>query len=234
MPPKGVKSIGGVPPSQYRRKKHRRAKNGSRKSLKGDGATFNTTAMGLPMMKRSFPDNKPFKFFQTSTILDAFNNSGGATEYDTYFTSAVITQFSSFAALFDQYMISMIEAWILPREHSPVVGSGSTNVGILASVVDYDDANGVGSLAGLQQYENCVTTTATQGHYRKWVPHIATGAFAGTFTAYNNRAKQWIDCASTAVQHYGLKIFVTGADAGTSVTHYDLIYRVHVQFKNVR
>jgi hypothetical protein len=211
-----------------------RMKGGS-KSLKGDGTTFSLTAQTIPHMKYRFPDNAPYKFIQTSETLATLTQSNSAfVGYAVLYTSSNINQFSSFSAVFDQYKITQFELWVLPRHTNPLSVSSTGNVGLLYSLVDYDDAATPTGAAYCEQYSNCVVSPSYEGHYRRAVPHIAVANYAGTFTGYTNMPCPWIDCSTTACQFYCMKIGVSQCDATSDEQIYDLITRVHVEFRNVR
>jgi hypothetical protein len=111
----------------------------------------------------------------------------------------------------------------------------AVNRGRLLSVVDFDDATALTLESDYQQYQTCVQTSATLSHYRSWKPHAAIAAFgSGVFSSYANLESPWIDCGSPNVQHYGLKVGMTAADAAGSVVVYDLYARFHVEFRQVR
>jgi len=182
---------------------------------------------GLPSMGGGIAANKAFKvnqqlfisqFLQTSASIPVF--------YARYFSSADIDQFTYFSAVFDQYRFSCIELWI-----SPEAGLATGSTSNYASVIDYDDTNALTLYAQALDYGNCVQSNNKDTHYHKFVPHCAVAAFSGSFTSYVNVVAPWIDCNSTSVQHYGLKV----AAYTSNVTQtFDLTVRIHAEFRNVR
>lgn len=210
-------------------------KKSKTKSLTGDGSTWAPASQSIPHMKYRFPDNKEFRFIQTSELLAALVQSNvGFTGYSASFSSAAIIQFSSFSAVFDQYKLTMIELWIVPRHYSTSSPVAASDYGLLYSVVDYDDSTNLTTPSAFEQYENCVVSPSTNGHYRKFVPHMAVASYGGTFTQYANQPFGWVDCASTGTIGYGVKMGVSACDATSDTNTYDLIYRIHVSFRNVR
>jgi hypothetical protein len=143
-----------------------------------------------------------------------------------YFTLGQLDQVSTLAALFDQYCINRIETWLLPR-----VFAATDTTGEVASVVDFDDASALTTFAQATDYQNCIVGKPIEGHYRNFIPHVALAGYGGAFTSYVNVSHQWIDCSSTAVQHYGVKFAATVT--GVAIT-YDLMVRYHLSFRNVR
>jgi len=208
------------------------------KTMAGDGTTFSLTAQTIPHMKYKFPDNKPYRYVQTFESLAVLTQSNtGFTQVAQYWNSTLINQFSSFAAIYDQYQVELCEIWILPRHTNPLSVSSTGNVGLLYSVIDYDDASGTPNTSiGFEQYSNCVVSPSYEGHYRKLIPHVAVANYAGSFTGYSNvpANKIWIDCATTSTQFYGVKVGVSACDATSDEQVYDFILRTHVAFRNVR
>jgi len=150
-----------------------------------------------------------------------------------FWTTSDISQFSSFAAVFDQYRIDFVECWLFPRNPTSNSGAGVYR-GNLYTVIDYDDAGGLSSIPNALAYENCAITPATCGIYRRFVPHIAVATYSGSFASYLNTQNQWIDSVSTGVQYYGLKAIMDASDAAADDITYDLYSRVHYSFRNVR
>jgi len=213
-----------------------KGKAGKKKNaiVPGDGKTFNTLSQGLPNMKFKFPDNKPYNFtqqFQSSAFLTGSNVAFVNASF--YVALSNVTQVSSFTALFDQYRIPKVEAWLVPR--NPTSGTTSaTNRGWLYSVIDYDDDTVLTQATDYEQYQNCVSTPATLGHYRTARPHVAAAVYSGAFTSFANETSPWIDLASPSVRHYFLKAGISASDATTDEVVIDLQVRFHLQFRNVR
>jgi len=170
--------------------------------------------------------NLPFNITQEANAGTLVTTSTSTPSFGSlYFTVAGLDQISSLTAVFDQYRVNMVEAWILPFFGT---SNGYTSY---ASVIDYDDASNLTTYAQALDYTNVVETQISNGHYRKFVPHIAVAAYSGSFTSYENVTAPWIDCSSTAVQHYGLKIASPATSVSSTIT---ATYRLHVSFRNVR
>jgi hypothetical protein len=173
--------------------------------------------------------NEPFNTVQLIEFGNLVNTSVSVPTFAGYsFVASGIGQIASFQAIFDQYKVRLIEAWITPQQSTSVAsGAGSR----FASVIDYDDVTALSSVQAAYNYEDCVETTLEQGHYRRFVPHIAVAAYSGAFTSFCNVTAPWVDMASTSVQHYGLKI---ACETSVAVTPMWLTVRVHLSFRNVR
>jgi hypothetical protein len=175
--------------------------------------------------------NVPYNHVTSYTYAGFLTTSNSVPTYAQHtVTSTDITNFSSWSTVFDQYRILRAKVWIVPRVSQ--VSSTSANPGQLVTVIDYDDGNALSSFAAGLQYSNALVAPGLQGHYRDFAPHIAVGAYSGTFTSYANMdATTWIDAASTGVSFYGLKAASTVTDATYT---YDINVRLHVQFRNSR
>jgi len=177
-------------------------------------------------------DNKIHNVIQMAAPVTVLTTSNVAATFGVYTFTATnsISQFASWAAVFDQYLIREIEVWVTCAYSAAAttLNYGNEN---LYSVIDYDDGNALTTIAGVLAYENVIAAPMTNGHYRKWRPHIATAAYSGVFTSFKNEQSTWLDVASPGVQHYGLKL---AADI-TSINSLTIkmFTRVWVQFRNV-
>lgn len=196
---------------------------------------WNINAEQVPFMKDLVAkDNRVYRVVQSSVIGNILNSvTGSPAGAFKNWTSADISQFSNFAAVFDQYKIVAVEIWISPY------GSGSVsgyNPGAAYprwySVTDYDDSNNLTTAAAALQYQNVMVSTLQEGHYRRVRPHIAVAAYGGAFTQFKNEPSGWIDCASTSVQHYGVKILVDATGSNNDV-RFEAFQRLHLAFRNV-
>jgi hypothetical protein len=184
------------------------------------------------------PDNQPFRFVQTLAETQ-LTQTNSVQYYTAGYGFAQIPQYSSFAAIFDQYKIEEIQVVFRPMLNA--VGQVNPNVatGFIApqlyTVVDYDDSATPSSIAQLESYANC-NVSMYETVAITFTPHIAVGgAYGSSFTQYTNMEPQWIDCSSPNVTHYGIKAGCDGGD--TSMTNFQvwlITTRVRVAFRNVR
>lgn len=124
------------------------------------------------------------------------------------FTLSQFQDYVSYTSLFDEYKFDGIEVWL----ESDKLGSSTVASAQMFSVIDLDDGNTPTSIASVLARQGCVSSNTTTGQYHRWVPNMAIASYSGAFTSYSNVEPTWIDCASPAVQHYGLKICVPTAD----------------------
>jgi len=205
-----------------------KGKKSSKKS-RDVASTFSVVDRWSVGLNNYTPSNKPYAITQSviatatltsSTTLETFTSN--------LFRLSNIVNDASFQAIFDQYRITLIEFYLIPNTKNL---NTSNDAGLLTSVVDYDDATNVSSVAQANLYPNAIITTGTIGHYLKFQPHTAVAAYAGAFTSFTNVASPWIDIASDAVQHFGIK---TAWTATSVVMTYNIDTRYHLEFRNVR
>jgi hypothetical protein len=164
------------------------------------------------------------------TLVGSLSSSASLATFAAYnFTLASLDQYTTLVTLFDQYRFKEVEIMFSPR----TIGANgtSTNTGQFATVVDYDDSSTLGTYAQALDYQNVQTSYGTDGHYHRFKPHAAVAAYSGSFSSYANLESPWIDCASSSVQHYGVKTAWTVTD---TVYTFDLTARFQLEFRNVR
>jgi hypothetical protein len=159
--------------------------------------------------------------------IGTFISSSSTNGASTYAAQAIsVGQFSgaaSLLAVFDQYRIVQLEAWI----ESDVPNAVAT-VPNLVSAIDLDDANVPVSVGNVSDHQGSITSMGPSGHYHRWMPHLAVSTYSGTFTSYGNVPCMWIDSASPNVQHFGLKAATTSTGA---TMFYNLTVRAVVDFR---
>lgn len=193
-----------------------------------DGTLFNN--IGRPPTLRVPGNNKPFRVVQSYEVYNAVSSSTSlATFTGFYFTVANLDQLVSLTNVFDQYKIERIEVWLTPHVSSNV--ALTDNPGLFHTVIDFDDATSLTTLAQSLDYANVLIGSGLDGHYRTWVPHVAMASYAGSFNSFTNVTSPWIDAVSASVQHYGLK---TAWSTTGAVYSYDMAVRLHTVWRNVR
>jgi len=139
-----------------------------------------------------------------------------------------LDQVTQLTAVFDQYKIRQVELNYIPNAST---GVSVTAVGLFSVVVDYDDAVNFSSSLSALDYPNCTTVPGDQSVKKVFTPAIAVAAYSGAFTSFSNKSRQWIDCSSPGVIHYGCK---TSSTTTSAVLTYSIIGRMLVSFRNVR
>lgn len=200
-----------------------------RKKLKSTGQLF--SSVGRPPPMKVGANNGIFRvtqcyestgFLVSSTIAPTFAALN--------FQVANLDQISSLTNLFDQYRIEMVEVWTQPQSTTTTT-SILPSTGLLHTVIDYDDDTALTTVGQALDYTNVLIGSGVDGHYRRFVPHCAVAAYSGTFVSFTNVESPWIDAASPAVRHYGLKTAWTITD---QAYHADVVVRIHTAWRNVR
>jgi hypothetical protein len=146
--------------------------------------------------------------------------------------SGNVTDYSSLAAVFDQYRILAVEVVFRPAANTSAVYNNSK--GLLSTVLDYDDSTALTAVGQALAYENCISTPMYLAQRRCLKPRVAVAIYGSSaFTSYGNVEAPWIDCASPSVNHYGLKFSL---DAGNSsdLQVFDVVVTTIVQFRATR
>jgi len=145
------------------------------------------------------------------------------------FTLSDVADYTGYALVFDQYRIAQVQLIFLPDS----IGSNTTNVLPLTSVIDYDDNGVLTSLGQAYDYETALTTQVGQTHMRTLNPQAAVGMYGGSlFTQFGAASNnQWVDTASSTVQYYGVKVYWLASPASAA---YSVVARYLLQFRNSR
>lgn len=173
-------------------------------------------------------DNRNMEFHTVETLTTTnLITSGVAPVYaGIAFTISAVQDFASFSDVFDQYRINLIEILIQPQVTE--VTSVAGDVGSYISVTDVDDANAPTSAANLGSYPGVVETNGTVSHYHRFVPSVAVAVYSGTFTSFAATTSMWLDCGSSGIQHYGLKVATLPS---TAVQTYAYGVRLHCMWR---
>lgn len=173
--------------------------------------------------------NRPFTMTQNVLVLNWFSTSVTLPTFTFIdFVASQIDQFNDLAAVFDQYRVNEVEVFITNQASNLNI----QNTGRLITVLDYDDSNNLTTLGQAEDYTTAVTSSCQSSQYRRLVPRMALAAYSGTlFNSFANIAPQWIDSASTAVKHYGVKL---AASVTSSVMVFDLQIKYNISFRQVR
>jgi len=142
------------------------------------------------------------------------------------FNFSQFNDYTEYASVFDQYKLEMIEVTIHPRSGAPGTGF---DAGLLTSVIDLNDVTAPVSLPVLQDYATQCTTRGWEGQIRTFRPAASQMYFySGGLTGYGPAAAPWLDTASSAVQHFGLKVGIT---ATTTALSFDVTVRALLAFR---
>ncbi len=180
-----------------------------------------------------------------------FNNSAGitGTRIDQGSATAIngtcafrlddLSQYSTFASLFDQYRIDRVHFRIRPKNTAiSNYDASSVNAAVpnIFVVADFDDSSPLSVVSDYLAYGNVVQLSAGDSFDGIIEPAITPAIYSGgAFTGYGVEGSKWIDMASTTIPHYGIKFHVTALNASTTnVWRWDVVAWYQVSFRNVR
>ena len=113
---------------------------------------------------------------------------------------------SDFTSLFDQYRIAQVTLKFIPCAANFGQATTATDYPSILTCVDFDDDAVPASSDTVRQYGTCLTVANATYFERCLTPRFAVAAYSGAFTSYaQSNPRQWIDCASPNVVHYGVK-----------------------------
>jgi len=141
------------------------------------------------------------------------------------------TDYTGYTSVFDQY--KLVAAEFIMRPQAQASAPTAASKGQLYSVIDYDDSTNLASIAAAQAYDNNISTPAYLSNRRCFKPRIAMAAYSTAFTSFANMNAEWIDAASTAVVHYGVKYALDVGNSG-SLAVYDLIVNTVWDWRSAR
>lgn len=160
------------------------------------------------------------------------------------FTLDKLPQYTTFQDLYDQYCISKVVVQFIPimNDSTWQTQSGGVylnqNIPFLYTVIDYNDSNVPTGESEMLEYSTCKFTPVYRRQTRVLTPKIAIAAYSGTFTSYATKGKQWIDCSSPSVQHYGIKYYISvngnTITGNASRAMYKVLVKYYIKFKNVK
>jgi len=162
-------------------------------------------------------------------VLTAQATANTANSYSFALSSANVG-----SGFWDQYKIEAIRFVIQPQNNAiGLVTNSTTTLTPLYCVIDYDDVTNLTSAAQAQSYSNCISLGPGESLERTFQPRIAVAAYgSGVFTSFANMAPEWIDAASSGVNHYGVKVFIPGVTAAqTMLQSWDVVIEYFIRFR---
>jgi hypothetical protein len=187
-------------------------------------------------------------FTSSSASIQAGTATGAPTiaaqaSANTYFALAFnlydLAQVANWTALFDQYRIDKVEVKFQSQgtnvDLHTYVTLNAENPAIWM-VLDFDDNTTPTSLAQILEYDNVEVTESGSGFFATVYPSLTPSVYsAGAFSGYAVERAGWIDCANTAVPHYGLKGVIEALyPASTGNYSWTIEAKYFFSFRNVR
>lgn len=166
----------------------------------------------------------------------------GPAYYGLEFQAANLPNWAAFSALYDQYCITKIVIKLIPMLNmngvQPLAAGSLLNPGIIATVIDTDDATAPSSLAVMEQYQSYKSqpVISQKTITRVYVPGVDSTVVAGGGAVVSaiNKKLQWIDCAFGNIAHFGMKIYLDAYASANVQAAYQVQGFVYIKFRNVR
>lgn len=170
------------------------------------------------------------KYMQKSIIT---STSAAEGLYGFNFQAGDLSEISSFTSIYDQYRIIRVELDLRAVTQPGVTATTAPAYAFLFIVNDFDDSVALASASLALNYKNVCILSPGQHHKRSIVPHVNTAVGSSSILASGSVPCPWLDCADTAVPHYGTKIAVTQSSS-TNLTSWFLWAKYTIQFRMVR
>jgi len=171
-------------------------------------------------------------FRRTYTLATLAANTGDTLRAFN-FTLGSLPNATEYTNLFDQYRILEVILSFVPYSTAAISSTvASAYPGLIATWLDYDDSNLPANIAEGQQYDSYQRNICTAPFDRVVHPRSAVASYSGSFASYDNVYGNWHDSNSPNVQHYGLKLCITGATFTSSTNIYEVEATVTLQCRS--
>jgi len=169
--------------------------------------------------------------------LTTFTTSNAAETKQGYsFQLSDLPGYSELQTTFDAYRFVGVEVKFVPINVVNVSSNGP-NPNWFITAFDYDNVATNLLTTDLQQYDTHRFHMQTGNRIvtLKLVPRCTLAAYSGAFTSYAEaKEKQWVDCASPSIQHYGLLATFPTASAAAAEQTYNVVATYYLEFKRQR
>lgn len=187
--------------------------------IRGPGASRDPYANCVYQVKQNYPDS--YTAQGTSDTKSAFS-----------FTASALGNATNFANVFDQYRLDRIQMTFRPLNvATPLTNTATAGFipGLIYVCIDYDDATAPGTVDQIRQYQN-TSSHLYDTFTLDFKPHAAYtvgGSISG------NVPSPWIDWATPAITHYGVKWAIPAGTAGFE-QQWAITIVVWMSMRNVR
>lgn len=201
----------------------------------------------IPIYKRLRGScNGIYKYKQTarSNALITADTGTAYTAGAFKFTASQIPQWSSLAAIYDQFQIIKVSVMFLPQgQNSDNAYPDLYKIPTFYTVIDYNDAivpsASTAGIDELLQYDTFKLVQANRRLVRTFTPCIAVQLYqGGVVPGYQAKRRQWVNVDNGTAEHYGLKYVmapVGNVPAGQYVTiQYQVFITYYINFKSVK
>ncbi len=143
--------------------------------------------------------------------------------------------YTEFTQAYDQYRLVGVCLKFLADRTTCALSGAAVNNPYIVTAVDYDDANAPSAVSDLEQYSTADIHMYYESFEVALKPRAALAAYGtGAFSSYASaNPSQWIDCASSSVEYYGVKYAINTVSAANIGSWY-VIAAVEYEFRFVR
>ena len=185
----------------------------------------------------TFLVKKTAVFSDITQPLLGTNVSNGAYSW----TLAQFPEYASYVAVYDMYRIVKIKMTFVPcnegaKQVSVTAPAFIPEAPPMLTCIDYNDNNPLTTEYDILTYDNAQIHPWGKPFSRVIFPAVSAQYYiSGGSTGYGAKKKQWIDTASTSVQHYGLKYFIRDTFQNFTYNGYWIPYcTFYVEFRAAR
>lgn len=134
------------------------------------------------------------------------------------------TNYASWTVLFDKYRIRALDIHFVSsgiQENTSATQIAPT----FHTALDFDNDTNPVSIDEVIRYSKSTSCIATSNFRRHFIPRVGREVYNGVASTNYEEAEPWVwlDCASAATPHYGLKLAMSTASTNS------YLYRVHVR-----
>lgn len=196
------------------------------------------------VLKSIISNRKIYSFTRSHNSFSNINTAVAFGNSAFQFKLSDVPNSSEFTTLFDSYRIMAVKFTMIPTftyveaNTAAPVGAGSLNESCpqIYTVIDRDDVTALSTVTDYMQYDTYKMHRGNKviTRYIKW-PRIqlAGNVNGASALGFQGRPKQWLDCNSNNIPHFGIKV---GIDSSSTAGYY--VYRVYckyyLQFKDTR
>lgn len=188
------------------------------------------------------PYNMPVRYFKRKVNLGTVTtNVGGYVGALQTFNLALLPNYNELTVLFDQYSIRYVNFYVVMRPTTLSMIESHNNLAMgmpnIAIVKDYDsstpptsDENGYNQIREYSSSKTFSFTAERRAFKIGICPAVLTEVYrSGISTAYSPKFKQFIDCTTPDVPHFGLP-YVIRVPSSSAVSTLPITFDIYATF----
>jgi len=208
-----------------------------RSNRKRARATPNRVVAPRPRLSRSLTTRSyvdpVYRFTRTQDFGNLATSTTSTTNLSIKYQLSQLGTVTDFTNLFDQYRIVKVETTLYPSCTSSEATASAVLNGYGVKAIDYDDGNST-NFGDLLQFGNATHFRLTDPIKTTIVPRLSMPTYGSSvFSSFSMAPKnQWVDCASTTAEYYGLKIAWPVVPINTIT--YSIVTKFFLEFRHAR